>query len=83
MEPECVNVQISGTEMRDVVIGKGEEIGHVAEVLTTQKHGGVVSALGNGGAGPITSFTGTTEDPLGEREVHGKKMVGDYVILSR
>eukprot|EP01084_Bolivina_argentea_P217201 368838_1 len=72
--PEHVNVQIAGTEMRDV--------GHVADILLTPKYGGVVSAMGNGVTGPITSLTGTTEEPLGEREVHGKKMVGDYVILS-
>ncbi len=72
--PKHVNVQIAGTEMRD--------IGHVADKLPTPKSGGVVSATGNGVAGPITSLTGTTEEPLGEKEVHGKKMVGDYVILS-
>ncbi len=76
-----LNDQTSRTEMRNVVIGK--EIGHVAEVPTTQKHGGVVSGLGNGGAGPITSSTEATEGPLGEWEAHGKRMVGDYVILSR
>ncbi len=83
MEAERGNVQISGMEMRDTVIGKGEEICHVTDVLTAPKPGGVVPATGNGGAGTLTSCIGTTEDPLGDRGAHGKKIVGDYMVLSR
>ncbi len=72
--PEHVGVQIAETEMRGT--------GHIADVLAPPTSGGVVSAKVNGVAGPITTFTGTTEEPLREREVPGNKMVGDYVILS-